>query len=317
MSVSKDGRWIIDNYSRASEPASLWLMPTDQGLKNETNAEAKVRQFGKPEETPWKTLGLRGPKFEFLEIEPGLKLPIQTYSPDSDLLDDGQDKKYPVLIHTYAGPLAPAAVDRWQGQNGLWHQWLANQGVVVVLVDVRSSAGRGPKDTWPIYGRMGEDELKDLEAIVDRLAERPWFDAKRVGIWGWSYGGFFASYVLTHSDKFRCGIAGAPVTDWRNYDAIYTERYMNLPKDNESGYKSTSVVEAAANLKQPLLIIHGGMDDNVHPHNTWQLVHEVMNHGGPIQPLFFPTSRHAVHDPMQRYWMYQRMSEFLLRELRE
>ncbi len=322
--LNATGDFCTVEYSAAGVPKTLWLCPTDRTSKLEPLAEQNDSLESLSTETPrrlhgrfwtpWHEMKIAPPTLEWISVGQDTELPVQIFSPQHAPLDQ-HAAKMPVLIHTYAGPLNPAAVDRWQGTNGLWHQMLANQGIVVVVVDPRSSAGKGPGDAWPIYGRMGEQELKDVEAIVDQLSKRSWFDAKRVGIWGWSYGGFFTSYALTHSDRFACGIAGAPVTDWLNYDAIYTERYMNLPRDNPEGYKATSTVKSAGNLKQPLMIIHGGLDDNVHPTNTWQFVHAAMNAQAPITPLYFPTSRHAVLQPAQRFWMYRQMTEFLQRHL--
>ncbi|MFM8402761.1 MAG: alpha/beta hydrolase family protein, partial [Pirellula sp.] len=137
----------------------------------------------------------------------------------------------------------------------------------VLMCDNRSALGRGNADTWKIYKDLGALELRDLEDTVAWLGTQSWADTKRLGIWGWSYGGYFTAYAMTHSKLFRAGIAGAPVTDWRNYDSIYTERYMSTPQLNPQGYKSSSVVEAAGNLYGRLMLIHGEIDDNVHMTN--------------------------------------------------
>jgi dipeptidyl-peptidase-4 len=192
---------------------------------------------------------------------------------------------------------------------------LCQQGFAVVLCDNRSALGRGVKDTWTIRGDLCRVELRDLEDAMQWVSKQPWADPQRVGLWGWSYGGYFTAYALTHSQLFKCGIAGAPVTDWRNYDAIYTERYMDLPQNNEEGYKSSSVVEAAADLHGRLLIIHGERDDNVHMSNSLQLAYALQKAGKQFDLMLYPKNRHGIVDPEQRYHLYRMMTDFLQRHL--
>ena len=224
--------------------------------------------------------------------------------------------KLPVLLHVYAGPQAPTVQNAWAGSNYWWHQYLCSQGYAVVLCDNRSSRGRGIGDTWKIYRDLGKVELQDIEDAVAWIGTQSWSDSERVGIWGWSYGGYMTAYALTHSQKFKAGISGAPVTDWRNYDAIYTERYMDLPQANADGYKSSSAVEAAANLHGRLLLLHGERDDNVHISNTLQLAYALQKAGKPFEMMVYPKNRHGIVDPAQRYHMYQHMTDFLNRNLK-
>lgn len=226
-------------------------------------------------------------------------------------------KKLPVVFHVYGGPQAPTVKNAWSGGNYWWHQMLCQKGFAVVLCDNRSARGRGIKDTWSIRKDLGRVEMRDLEDAVKWVGEQPWADSERIGLWGWSYGGYFTSYALTHSKLFRAGIAGAPVTDWRNYDAIYTERYMDLPKDNYEGYKSSSVVESAGDLHGRLLLIHGERDENVHLSNTLQLADALQNAGKQFDLMVYPKNRHGVADPQQRAHMQQLMTEFWIRNLME
>jgi dipeptidyl aminopeptidase/acylaminoacyl peptidase len=147
---------------------------------------------------------------------------------------------------------------------------------------------------WSAYRRLGIQELKDIETAIDWLKQRPYVDADRIGMTGHSYGGFMTAFALTHSDRFACGIAGAPVTDWRNYDTIYTERYMLTPQENPEGYTTTSVVEAAEDLKGRLLIVHGAKDDNVSLRNTYQLIHNLQQAEKPFELMVYPESRHGI-----------------------
>ena len=197
----------------------------------------------------------------------------------------------------------------------MWHRYLAEQGICVLFCDNRSALGRGNSDTWKIYKDLGSTELRDLEDAVKWLEKQGWADMDRIGLWGWSYGGYFTAYAMSHSKLFRAGIAGAPVTDWSNYDSVYTERYMDTPKSNPEGYKSSSVVEAAKNLSGRLMLIHGEIDDNVHMANTLQLVNALQNANKQFDLMVYPNNRHGVVDPEQTYHQYQMMTDFFRRHL--
>lgn len=224
-------------------------------------------------------------------------------------------KKYPVLIFTYSGPQAPVIRDRWGGTRYLWHQMLAQRGYCVWMCDNRSASFRGARGAWPVHRKLGSNELRDIEDGVSWLKQQPWVDAERIGIWGWSYGGYITSYALTHSKSFRMGIAGAPVTDWHNYDAIYTERYMGLPQDNPEGYRSSSVVLAASQLHGRLLLIHGENDENVHIGNTLQLAQALQEAGKQFELMIYPKNRHAIVVPAQKRHLYELMTQFIEKNL--
>ena len=231
--------------------------------------------------------------------------------------DFNPNQKYPVVVHIYGGPQAPRVRDRFGGQIYLWHQHLAQQGFVVFIVDNRSSSYRSAKQVWPIYRDLARRELADIEWAVNWLIDQhSWVDEQRIGIWGWSYGGYMTSYALTHSKLFNCGIAGAPVTDWRNYDAIYTERYMSTPQDNPQGYEDSSVLPVAGNLHGELLLIHGSIDDNVHISNTLQFARALQKAGKQFELMIYPENRHAVRDPLQRLHLFTLMTDFLNRKLK-
>ena len=224
-------------------------------------------------------------------------------------------KRYPVLCHVYGGPQAPVVRNRWGGSTYLWHQYLAQQGYVIWLSDNRASTHEGVRGAWSMHLEMGKTELQDLEDGLGWLSRKPWIDRNRIGIWGWSYGGYLVSYALTHSKLFKAGIAGAPVTDWRNYDAIYTERYMGLPKDNPEGYKKASPVHAASQLKGRLLLIHGALDDNVHLSNTLQFSNALQKAGKQFEMMIYPNNRHGITRPGQSRHLRDLMTEFILKNL--
>ena len=206
-------------------------------------------------------------------------------------------RHYPVFCPIYGGPELPNVTDGWMGQDELFYQLLAQQGYVVFLCDNRSANG-SPADAWPILKRLGEPELRDIEDGVTFLKSQPWVDTSRIGISGWSYGGFMADYALTHSHSFKIGISGAGVSDWRLYDTIYTERYMDTPQASPDAYRATSPTAAAADCKGRLLLIHGMMDDNVHLTNTVELTYALERAEIPFDLMLYPgpASRHDIGD---------------------
>ena len=225
------------------------------------------------------------------------------------------NKKYPVLIYTYAGPHAPQVRNGWGGSRYMWFQMLAQKGYVVWVCDNRSASGKGEESAWPIYKRMGELELRDIEDGVSYLKSLTFVDPERIGMFGWSYGGFMTSYAMTHSKSFKMGIAGGTVSDWALYDSIYTERFMLTPQNNQAGYDRTSVLKAAKNLHGRLLLIHGSMDDNVHMQNTTKLIYELQKAGKQFDLMLYPTQRHGISNPAQVHHWYSMMTDYVLRNL--
>ncbi len=244
----------------------------------------------------------------------GLPMPAVVMLPPG--MNMTSKSKLPVLFFVYGGPQAPTTRNVWSGRNYWWHQMLCQQGYAVVLCDNRSALGRGVNDSWTIRGDMGRVELQDLKDTVAWTAEQPWADESRFGIWGWSYGGYFTAYAMTHTDLFRAGISGAPVTDWRNYDAIYTERYMDLPQKNKAGYESSSVINSAKNLSGRMLVIHGERDDNVHISNTMQLTNALQEAGKQFDLMIYPKNRHSIGDAEQKFHLHQLMTDFLNNHLK-
>jgi dipeptidyl aminopeptidase/acylaminoacyl peptidase len=202
-------------------------------------------------------------------------------------------RAYPVWVTTYGGPHAPTVVDAWSGGRR-WEQALAQEGFVVFRVDPRTASGKGAVSAWAGHRQLGVQELRDLTEALAWLKARPYVDGSRVGIGGHSYGGFLAAYALTHCKLFAAGIASSSVTDWREYDSIYTERYMGTPQDNPSGYQASSVIAAAKDLHGRLLIVHGGMDNNVSPRNTYRLVHALQQANKDFELMLYPSARHGI-----------------------
>jgi dipeptidyl aminopeptidase/acylaminoacyl peptidase len=243
---------------------------------------------------------------------------VQIPTPDGFLLEASihkpvnfdPNKQYPVWFMTYGGPHAPTIRDG--SGSRVADEAKANLGFIIFRCDPRSASGKGAISTWTAYRQLGIQELKDIETAIRWLTAKPWVDPARVGMSGHSYGGFMTAYMLTHSKLFAAGIAGAPVTDWHNYDTIYTERYMSTPQDNPKGYEVTSVVKAAKNLHGKLLLVHGVMDDNVHVQNTLQLAHALQQANRDFEVMLYPTARHGIFG---RH--YQRLGiEFMKRTLK-
>lgn len=293
---------FINYRSDANTPMQTALYRADGTLErvlNENKVEALSQyKLGKTEFMSVRTRD--GFEMEAMMIKP----------PDFD-----PNKKYPVLSYTYSGPHAPSVRNAFGGSRYMWHQMLAQQGYIIWICDNRTASGKGEQATWKAYQNLGELELKDLEEGLDYLRSQPYVDANRIGIWGWSYGGYMTAYALTHSKSFKIGIAGGSVTDWRLYDSIYTERYMRTPQNNPAGYDRSSVLKAAKDLSGRLLLIHGTMDDNVHMQNTIQLVYELQKAGKQFDLMLYPTQRHGVVNPLQQKHMYQMMTDFILKNL--
>ena len=210
-------------------------------------------------------------------------------------------RKYPAIVNVYGGPSAGQAVrDAWTGLG--MDQVYAHRGFVVWQLDNRGTAGRGHQWESKLYRRLGRQELEDQKAGVAHLVSMGFVDPQRVGVTGWSYGGYMTlNCLLNAPEVFRAGVAGAPVTDWRNYDTIYTERYLGLPEDNEEGYKNSSPVNQAAALKGKLLLIHNFEDDNVLFQNSLQMIDALEKAGKQFDLMIYPQKSHGVTGPLRRH----------------
>jgi dipeptidyl-peptidase-4 len=218
------------------------------------------------------------------------------------------EQKVPVLMNPYGGPEAQSVQDHWNPAELFFDQILAHDGIAVLRVDNRGMGFRGKKFASVLRHDFGKVELNDqLTALDQALNQFPQLDGNRLGWWGWSYGGFMTSYALTHCRRFKAGVAVAPVTDWHDYDSIYTERYMGLPKENPDGYKSSSVQAAASSLSGHLLIVHGTSDDNVHMQNTMQLAQNFINAEKQFELLLFPRKTHGIAGAAPRTTLFERI----------
>ncbi len=277
----KNSRYYVDTYSALTTPPSISLCSTD----GHCNAFWSARSVA--------AYSLLTPKFvDFKAADGTTTLEGVILLPESGpMMANG---KAPLILNPYGGPGAQDVRNAW-GVIGFFDQILARLGFAILKVDNRGMANRGKAFALPIKHNFGEVELADqLAATKQALQQFPQLDAGRVGFWGWSYGGYFTLFALEHTDMFKGGVSVAPVTDWRNYDSIYTERYMGLPKENEDGYKKSSPVNFAATLYGKLLEVHGTGDDNVHLQNTIQMVNAFINAGKPFNLMLYPRKTHGI-----------------------
>ena len=293
----------IDTASRISTPPSLRLHAAD-------GTETRVIEANNV--TVFDAYRLAEPEFLQVTTRDGFVMEALMIKPP----DFDPSQGYPVYQHVYGGPHLQRVRDRWSGSTYMFWQLLAQSGVIVWVLDNRTASGKGAISTWPVYQNFGELELQDIEDGLAWLTAQPYVDDSRIGIEGWSYGGFMVSYALTHSRSFAMGIAGGSVTDWRDYDTIYTERYMRQPQHNGTGYTKSSPRFQAANLHGALLLIHGAMDENVHVQNTLQFADALQEAGKPFDMMIYPRSRHRLGSPQLEQHRHALMLDFVKRHLR-
>jgi dipeptidyl-peptidase-4 len=223
-------------------------------------------------------------------------------------------EKYPAIVMVYGGPGAQSVRNAWSGAT--WDQALAQRGFVIWQVDNRGSRGRGHAFEAPIYHRMGKTELADQLEGIHYLVGQGFVDPARIGIYGWSYGGYMTLYSLLNApDVFRAGIAGAPVTNWRNYDTIYTERYLGLPSENAEGYRASSAMEYADKLKGKLLMVHNIEDDNVLLQNSMQMAEALERSGKLFDMLLYPQKSHGVTGELRKQ-LLEKTTDFFEKNLK-
>ena len=226
------------------------------------------------------------------------------------------NKKYPVLMYVYGGPGAQTVKDNWGGQNFMWFQMLAQKGYIVVSIDNRGTDARGEAFRKSTYMELGKLEAVDQIFGAQYLASLPYVDGDRIGIFGWSFGGYLSSLCLAKgNDVFKMAIAVAPVTNWKWYDTIYTERYMRTPAENESGYEENSPVNFADRIKGPYLLVHGFADDNVHFQNAAEMARALVKANIPFEQAFYPNKNHGIYGGLTRAHLFTKMTDFLEKNL--
>ena len=303
VNLSPAADFYVDMYSNAVTPPRQDLYRTD-GTKASTINENKVDELSQYHLSPV--------EFSTVKAHDGVLLNCFLIKPPN--FDPA--KKYPVIVYTYGGPHAQVVLNAWTGPNLLWHEMMAENGYIIFALDNRGSAGRGHVFEESIHDRFGIPELNDQRDGVAWLQQQPWVDPQRIGIWGWSYGGYMTLNAMFEApDLFKVGFAGGPVTDWHFYDTIYTERYMGLPQQHEPEYKESSPISHVGGFKGKLLIAQGTGDDNVHYSNTLSLINDLINRGIYVEVIAAPGRGHGVSDPPARKVVFNRVTQFFLDNL--
>jgi len=301
LNLSPNGQFFIDTYSNVDNPPQVRLLKSDGSF---------IATLDKPE-NHFSDYALASTEFVEVKADDGAVLYGRLVKP----ADFDPAKKYPAIVNVYGGPHVQLIQNRW-GETSLMDHLFAQEGFLIWSLDNRGSWGRGHAWESTIFKDMGRHELADQLTGVAYLKSLPYVDGNRLGIWGWSYGGYMTLYTLTHApDVFKCGAAGGPVTDWKFYDSIYTERYMRTPEENPAGYKDASPLEAADKLKANLLLIHGADDDNVHMQNTMEFVNALVKAGRPFELYIQPGQKHGFQGDTVRTYLNTRLLEFFKKNL--
>jgi dipeptidyl-peptidase-4 len=306
IDLSKDRSYYIDTYSHTGAPPTWTLHKTD-------GTEVTTLQSNTALKERLDSLNVPSTSFVSLPAADGTPLNAYTIKPT----DFDSSKEYPVLMYVYGGPGAQTVTDRWGSRRHLWHQYLAEKhDIVVVSVDNRGTGGRGKAFQDVPYQRLGQPESADQISAAQSLADSSWVDENRIGIWGWSYGGYMTLMSMLRGDgpsTFTAGLSVAPVTDWRLYDTIYTERYMSTPEANEEGYVKGAPQTYAERLteEQNLILAHGNYDDNVHPQNAVQMMQKLQQEGKQFQFMLYPQKAHGLAGPKTRLHLFRMLTTFV------
>ena len=310
VDLSRDFAYMVDTYSTATTPPTTTLYrTTGEELAVLVDNAALIDRLA--------AYDLPAPEFMTVPAADGTPLNAYLVTPR----DFDPTRAYPLLLHTYGGPGSQEVYDRWAGQERLWHQYLAETyGVLVAGVDNRGTGGRGKAFKTLTQNRLGILEAEDQIAAAQWFGAQDYVDADRMGIWGWSYGGYLSLLAMTYGEgpeTFRLGIAVAPVTSWRQYDTIYTERYLSTPQKNAAGYDLGSPTTYAGNLAddQDLLIVHGDADDNVHVQNTMAMVDALQAEGKQFDLMIYPGRNHGIYGGNTRRHLFTMLTETIAESL--
>lgn len=304
-SFSKTFEYFIHTYSNASTPSTYVL-------RNSKGKKVRVLQDNERLKKNLETFETNKKEFFNFKSEHGHTLNGWMIKPNGF----DASKKYPVFMFVYGGPGSQTVQNMWGGMNDIWFQMLAQKGYIVVSVDNRGTGARGVKFKKSTYKELGKLETEDQIATAKYMAKQTYVDKSRIGIFGWSYGGYMTSLCLTKgADHFKMGIAVAPVTTWRYYDSIYTERYMQTPQENAKGYDDNSPINHVKELKGKYFIIHGMADDNVHFQNAVDMISALVNANKQFEQFSYPNKNHGIYGGITRYHLYNMMTNYILENL--
>ena len=291
IEMNADGTWFFDSWTALDEPGKTVLRSTD-GKKSVPLAESKnpIADFAQPQ-VEIGTVSSADGQFEnyYRLIYP---------------LNFDPAKKYPLVVYVYGGPHSQLVRNSWLGEIRLWEMLMAQKGYVVYIQDNRGTENRGAAFEKAINRQCGVAEMADQVAGVKKLCENPWIDSERIGVHGWSYGGFMTISLMTHYPEiFKVGVAGGPVIDWKWYEVMYGERYMDNPDTNPDGFEATSLISAAPRLKGRLLICQGAIDNTCVWQHSLSFVQACIEHYIPIDYLPYPKAEHNVRGPLRAHLM--------------
>ena len=302
--VSPQFQLVASLHSSITTPPQLRILsPTgDTPILIEENLHPRIA-----------ALQLRAPEFLKIRNDEGDEIPVMMMKPAEFQLS----KKYPVLMYVYGGPGSQTVVNRWQGNRMLWFHLMTEKGFIVVSADNRGTPGYGKAWLEKIHKRLGDIEIRDQVAIARYLKGQPFVESEKIGMYGWSYGGFLASMaLLTTQDIWKASAAIAPVCDWREYDTHYTERYLEHPKTNPANYELSSPISFVKNLSGDLLIMHGMADDNVHFSQTVQFIDALVKEKKLFDVMIFPQKKHTLGGADGQYGVYAKLTKFFEQTLK-
>ncbi|MCR8668268.1 S9 family peptidase [Aestuariibaculum sp. M13] len=298
---SADFSYFINTFSNTTTPPVYTLNKASTGevVKNIKDNKALLEQLSDYtiSAKEFSTINVNGNDLNMWMIKPA---------------NFNANKEYPVLMFQYSGPGSQQVANTWNSYNDYWYQHLAQEGYIIACVDGRGTGFKGAAFKKVTYEQLGKYEVEDQIAAAKQLATLPYVDESRIGIWGWSYGGFMSSNCLFKgSDVFKMAIAVAPVTSWRFYDSVYTERYNGLPQDNASGYDDNSPINHVNKLQGDFLLVHGTADDNVHVQNTMRLVESLVQADKQFDWAIYPDKNHGIYGGKTRLHLFKKMTNFL------
>ena len=300
-SFSADFTYFINTYSSATTPSEYTLHNSKSGkivkqIKDNKTLSKELEAYVMSKKE-FSTISVNGNDLNMWTIKPK---------------DFDANKEYPLFMYQYSGPGSQQVANRWNGANDYWYQMLAQQGYIVVCIDGRGTGFKGADFKKVTQNELGKYEVEDQIEAAKQLGKLDYIDASRIGIWGWSYGGFMSSNALFKgNDVFKMAIAVAPVTSWRFYDSIYTERYMTTPQENPSGYDENSPINHVDKLKGDFLLIHGTGDDNVHVQNTMRMVEALIQADKQFEWMLYPDKNHGIYGGNTRLHLYKKMTNFI------
>ena len=302
---SKNFQYFIETNSTAKKPFTYTLKDGNgKFVKELQNNDALLSKLNAD--------NLVTKEFMMIPNEAGDQMNAYIMKPK----DFDPNKKYPLFMFQYSGPGSQQVSNSWDGGNGLWFNHLVQKGYIVVCVDGRGTGYRGTKYKKVTYKNLGKYEIEDQIAAAKWLGNQSYIDKSRIGIFGWSYGGYMASLAMTKgADVFKAGIAVAPVTNWRYYDSIYTERFLQTPQENPEGYDQNSPTTFAKLLKGKFLLIHGTADDNVHFQNSMEFSEALIQNNKQFEFMAYPDKNHGIYGGQTRPQLYKKMTDFILENL--